>query len=175
MKEQVAGASRFLIKGKEFFVKHIFTFGENITNIMETTAGAFIHPNGEPVKDKLLLEELPEQHRGRALAWWDRQFGGPGVQAFVEEEPEGGREMTKKEILAEIRSMQARIEMMSAMALEMEDEPPKTAETVREEAEAVELKEPEPQKTKEQTRVATGKGAKAPKEKSIIAQMGING
>lgn len=177
MKEQVAGASRFLINGKEFFVRHNFTFGEDVTNIFETTSGAFIHPNGEPVKDRYLLDQLPEQHKGRAFLWWDRTFGVVGAEAQTlvdaKEEPEAGREMTKKEILAEVRAMQARIEMLTAMAVEMEDEPPQTVAAARKEGE--DLKEPEPQKTKEQTRVAAGKGAKAPKEKSVLTQMGISG
>ena len=181
MKEQAAGASKFILKGKEFFVRHNFTFGEDVTNIFETTSGAFIHPNGEPVKDRYLLEQLPEQHRGRAFAWWDQTFGVAGQEvktlADVKEEP-AVREMTKKEIIAEVRSMQARIEMLTSMAAEMEDEPPKTAESVRKEAEDVTSKAAEDIKEPERSKDAKGrfvaKGDKA-KERSIIAEMGING
>jgi hypothetical protein len=45
-------------------------------NICETVNGDFVFLNGQPVADRTLLEQLPQQHIARALEWWNRTFGG---------------------------------------------------------------------------------------------------
>lgn len=44
-------------------------------HICETINGDFVLMNGQPVADRALLELLPEQHRQKALDWWERTFG----------------------------------------------------------------------------------------------------
>jgi hypothetical protein len=53
--------------------------------IFEDAHGNFIFPDGKPVHDRSYLEQIPEPHREKALAWWVK-VNGP-IEAPIEEEP----------------------------------------------------------------------------------------
>jgi hypothetical protein len=115
-KETVPEGSKKIINGKEVYTLHYFTMEEG--NCFETVSGDFIYPNGESVKDRTLLEALPEQHRQRALAWWEKKFGdGSGV---VEENTgqldvagEETVQPTVADLMAENEVLKAQIAAMS--------------------------------------------------------------
>ncbi len=79
--------SRKVLNGKEFFTIHNFTTEKG--NVLETVGGDYILPNGESVKDRSILECLPDQHKQKALAWWNSQYGE--MTKPVQETPESIR------------------------------------------------------------------------------------
>jgi hypothetical protein len=81
-KPTVPEGSRMVLNGVEFHTIHNFTTEQG--NVLETVGGEYILPNGEPVRERTLLELLPDQHKQKALAWWDQRFGDGEV---VEKEP----------------------------------------------------------------------------------------
>lgn len=50
--------------------RRMFHSGE--VKIFETVEGDFVLASGEPVNDKSLLSLLPEPHKTRAFAWFDK-------------------------------------------------------------------------------------------------------
>ena len=156
-KPAVPEGSRKVLNGVEVYTRHNFTTEQG--NFFETMDGNYILPNGEPVKDRSLLESLLDPQRQKALAWWDQRFGGVEKE---EEAPPADKKMTKAELLAEIRSLQAQAEAM-------EDEGPETAEA----AEAVTGKAEKLKDTKASKR--TSGRPKTEKEPSVLSQMGIIG
>jgi hypothetical protein len=162
--QTVPEGSRKVLNGVEVYTRHNFTTEQG--NFFETMDGNYILPNGEPVKDKSLLESLPDPQRQKALAWWDQRFGGPEFEEEVlppdhPAPPAAGKKMTKAELLAEIRSLQAQAEAM-------EDEAPEPVEKT----EAVTGKAEQPKDNKASKR--TGR-PKTEKEPSVLSQMGIMG
>lgn len=85
-KPAVPEGSRKTLNGIEVFTRHNFT--TEIGNVFETMGGEYILPNGEEVKDKAILELLPDQHKQKALAWWNRMFGGGETQGKTVNAPE---------------------------------------------------------------------------------------
>ena len=81
--------SRKVLNGVEVWTIHNFTTEKG--NVYETADGSFILPNGQPVLDKTILEYLPEEHRQRALTWWDNRFGAVTMTEAVPETPESIR------------------------------------------------------------------------------------
>jgi hypothetical protein len=66
------------INGQEVWTVHMFPPDAAIPGsaaTYETENGDFIDFSGQLVKEKEVLEALPEQHKVRALAWWDKRFG----------------------------------------------------------------------------------------------------
>ena len=105
-KETVPEGSRKVINGKEVYTLHYFTMETG--NCFETVSGDFILPNGELVKDLTLLEALPDQHKQRALAWWDQRFGA------TVEIPEKETQPNVVDLMAENEALKAQIAAMSA-------------------------------------------------------------
>jgi hypothetical protein len=105
-KETVPEGSRKVINGKEVYTLHYFTMGEK--NCFETVSGDFIFPNGELVKDRTVLESLPEQHKQRALAWWEKNFGDGGT---VEEDT---AQPSVADLMAENKALREQIALMEA-------------------------------------------------------------
>ena len=95
-KETVPEGSRKMINGKEVYTLHYFTMEEG--NCFETVSGDFIFPNGEPVNNRSLLEALPEQHRQRALAWWDNRKAEEVMDPPNEEDLMAENEALKSQI-----------------------------------------------------------------------------
>lgn len=81
--------SRMVLNGVEVWIIHNFTTERG--NVLETVGETFILPNGEPVRDKSILECLPDQHKGRALAWWESRYGAETIIEPVPETPESIR------------------------------------------------------------------------------------
>jgi len=106
-KETQPEGSRKVINGKEVYTLHYFTMEEG--NCFETVNGDFIFPNGELVKDRTVLEFLPEQHKQRALAWWEKNFGDGG--GTVEEDT---AQPNVADLMAENKALKAQIASMSA-------------------------------------------------------------
>lgn len=78
--QQKHRGSRKILNGEEVWTVHTFPpeyteDGLQGAAIVETENGDFLLMNGEFVKDRVALETLPEQHRGRAIAWWNKTFG----------------------------------------------------------------------------------------------------
>ena len=105
-KPAVPEGSRMVLNGKEVWIIHNFT--TEVGNVLETTGGDFIYPNGEPVSDRLLLDLLPDQHKQRALAWWDHRFGA------TIEIPEKETQPNVVDLMAENEALKAQIAAMSA-------------------------------------------------------------
>lgn len=42
--------------------------------ICETVSGDYVFLNGQPVTDKALLDHIPQEHRGKAIEWYERTF-----------------------------------------------------------------------------------------------------
>ena len=105
-KETVPEGSRMVLNGKEVWIIHNFT--TEVGNVLETTGGDFIYPNGEPVSDRLFLDLLPDQHKQRALAWWDHRFGA------TIEIPEKETQPNVVDLMAENEALKAQIAAMSA-------------------------------------------------------------
>jgi hypothetical protein len=149
-KETVPEGSRMVLNGKEVFIIHNFTTERG--NVFETTGGEYILPNGEPVNDRSLLEVLPDQHRQRALSWWEKNFGDGGT---VEED------MTQPnvaDLMAENEMLKAQIASMSAGSPVQQ----------------------EPVETEDRTRIKDAKGrfqakSKVDRGSEVLKQMGIPG
>lgn len=88
--------SRKVLGGQEVFTRRNYTTERG--NIFETMDGQYILANGELVKDRSHLEILPEQHRQKALDWWDVTFGG------VKPKPAAP---STDELLAKIKKLEA--------------------------------------------------------------------
>jgi hypothetical protein len=149
-KEAVPEGSRMVLNGKEFWTIHNFT--TEIGNVLETTGGDFIYPNGEPVSDRLLLNLLPDQHKERALVWWNQRFGDGG--GVIEE---GTTQPNVADLMAENEALKAQIAAMSAG-------PPAGQE----------LFEPEKDLKVKETKRFSGK-SKVEKGSDVLEEMGING
>lgn len=81
--------SRKVLNGVEVWTIHNFTTEKG--NVYETIDGSYILPNGQPIQDKTILEFLPEEHRQKALAWWENRFGAETMIEPVPETPESIR------------------------------------------------------------------------------------
>ena len=106
-KPAVPEGSRMVLNGKEVWIIHNFT--TEVGNVLETTGGDFIYPNGEPVSDRLFLDLLPDQHKQRALAWWDHRFG-----ATIEIPEKETAQPNVVDLMAENEALKAQIAAMSA-------------------------------------------------------------
>ena len=164
---------------------HNFTTEQG--NVFETTGGDFILPNGEPVKNRSLLEALPDQHKERALAWWDQKFGGMEKDLDVETMP-AGRKMTKAELLAHAKSLMEQAESMEDDVPSEGSDQANVEDLVAENqllkaqiaamsADSPSKKEPlEPEKDlkEKETKRPTGK-PKSERGTDVLKQMGISG
>jgi hypothetical protein len=148
-KETVPEGSRMVLNGKEVWTIHNFT--TEIGNVLETTGGDFIYPNGEPVSDRSLLEVLPDQHKQRALAWWNKNFGDGGGVAENTDQP------SRAALMAENEALKAQIAAMSADS-----------------SAGQEPFEPEKDLKEKETKRSAGK-SKVEKGPGVLEQMGING
>jgi hypothetical protein len=146
-KETVPEGSRMVLNGKEFWTIHNFT--TEIGNVLETTGGDFIYPNGEPVRDRSLLNLLPDQHKERALAWWNQRFGA------TVEIPEKETQPNVVDLMAENEALKAQI---AAMSVDTQPEP----------------FEPEKDLKAKEIKRFPGK-SKVEKGPGVLEQMGING
>ena len=142
--------SRKIIKGMEFWTKHNFT--TEMGNVLETVDGAFILPNGDPAKNKTILELLPGQHRERALAWWEKRFGGEIKDRSVEVDQKGP---TTQDLLGIIEDLQRQVAVLTARSTEKS---PTEDESSRKEKLSEVLNTPEPEKGKTGVRVGRPKG-----------------
>ena len=102
--------SRKVLNGVEVWTIHNFTTEKG--NVYETADGSFILPNGQPVLDKTILEYLPEEHKQRALTWWENRYGAVTMTEAVPETPE---------------SIRAQIEVLSKKLSTMECSPEEQA------------------------------------------------
>lgn len=99
--------SRMVLKGVEVWIIHNFTTERG--NVYDTGDGAFILPNGEPVRDRTLLDLLPDQHKQRALAWWDQEFGDHTMEV-----PEDTVQPSVADLMAENKALREQIALMEA-------------------------------------------------------------
>ena len=100
--------SRMVLKGVEVWIIHNFTTERG--NVYDTGDRAFILPNGEPVRDRTLLDLLPDQHKQRALAWWDQEFGDHTMEVPVEDTAQP----SVADLMAENKALREQIALMQA-------------------------------------------------------------
>ena len=108
------------MNGREVWTRHNFTTEQG--NVLETMGGEYILPNGEPATDRAILELLPDQHKQKALAWWDRMFGGSQTQ----EKPVHTTEFvpeTVESLMAQMAIIQERIATVQGAKVAKDVEP----------------------------------------------------
>jgi len=142
--------SRMVLNGKEVWITHNFTTERG--NVFETTGGDFIHPNGESVRDRSLLELLPDQHKQRALVWWNQGFG-----TTIKIPEKETAQPNVADLVAENEALKAQIVAMSADS-HVEQEP----------------FEPEKNLKEKDLKRSPGR-PKMDKGPDVLKQMGING
>jgi len=115
--------SRMVLGGNEVYVRRMFppemikdesgVSMPNGTAMVETMEGAYLFLNGEFVKEREALETLPEQHKVKALAWWDEKFGNGGgtieAKAIAEQEISSVPVSILESLAAQMASLQERV------------------------------------------------------------------